>query len=276
MGESRLKASVTQKLIAEHPECYFCGGTRAATTREHMPPKALFDNSHRPDKLVMPACSECNRKTSTADLVAAVVSRWSYYRDKTEGDDHKRLLRQIRIQHPVLIDEWTKLGPVGRKKAKQHLRSFGVQVPYDAGIATIGPETIRYLNLFAHKAVLALYFEHFRRPLPPSGGLCAYWKSKEDFAKDGVPEEILEILPKWASLAQGRWDTREIFQYRFDVNPQAGLFGCLAKLRNGLFVVGFAATDPSILTPDVTNGQEWLCPADADTLLALERFRKKL
>jgi hypothetical protein len=33
-------------------------------TREHMPPKSLFDGSHRPDKLVMPACHVCNNNTS--------------------------------------------------------------------------------------------------------------------------------------------------------------------------------------------------------------------
>jgi hypothetical protein len=147
-----------------------------------------------------------------------------------------------------LIEEWTKLtGPVERKKARQHLRNHGVPVPYDAGVVTIGPETIKYLNLFAHKAVLALYFEHFRTPLPMSGGLSAYWKTKEDFAKDGIPPELLRIMPRGGSLQQGKWDTRETFEYRYDANIQDGLFGCLARLRTGLFVMGFAATDPSIL-----------------------------
>src|ERR1700732_1816064 len=50
MGEAKLKKSATQRLVAQYPECCFCGGIRAANTREHMPPKALFDSSHRPDK----------------------------------------------------------------------------------------------------------------------------------------------------------------------------------------------------------------------------------
>ena len=72
-GEVRAKKTATEKLIREYPECCFCAGTRRATTREHMPPKSLFDGSRRPDKLVMPSCDDCNRNTSTADLTASLV-----------------------------------------------------------------------------------------------------------------------------------------------------------------------------------------------------------
>jgi hypothetical protein len=50
-----------------------------------------------------------------------------------------------------------------------HLRKHGVQAPADAGLVFIGPLTIRQLNLFAHKVALALYFEHFKVPLPEIG-----------------------------------------------------------------------------------------------------------
>jgi hypothetical protein len=34
----------------------------------------------------MPACNECNRETSTADLVAAIISRWTYTTYQRETD----------------------------------------------------------------------------------------------------------------------------------------------------------------------------------------------
>jgi hypothetical protein len=34
-------------------------------------------------------------------------------------------------------------------------RTYEMSVPHDAGVAPIGPLTIRQLNLFAHKAMLA-------------------------------------------------------------------------------------------------------------------------
>ncbi|MFZ2652033.1 MAG: hypothetical protein WA210_18195, partial [Burkholderiaceae bacterium] len=95
MGEAKTRKSATAKFIAEFPDCCFCGGARPALTREHMPPKSLFNNSHRPDKLVMPACVECNKGTSTSDLVAAIVSRWNYNADDVELSDHHGLLQRV-------------------------------------------------------------------------------------------------------------------------------------------------------------------------------------
>src|SRR5712671_1836587 len=103
MGEARRKQSATQEFIQKFPDCFFCGGRRPSATREHMPPKSLFDNSHRPNKLVMPACSKCNRETSTADLTAAMISRWDYFGSPQSNYDHGRLAAQVRRQAPQLI-----------------------------------------------------------------------------------------------------------------------------------------------------------------------------
>ena len=56
----------------------------------------------------MPACDECNGGTSTADLTAAVVSRWDYNSPPQERSDHARLAAQVWRQAPELIAEWTK------------------------------------------------------------------------------------------------------------------------------------------------------------------------
>jgi hypothetical protein len=273
MGEAKRRQSATQKFIEQYPACCFCGGLRQATTREHMPPKSLFDDSHRPDKFVMPACKECNGGTSTADLTAAIVSRWVYDSAPQESADHTRLAAQVRKQAPELIAEWTKLDTEQRKEARLHLIKHGVHVPLDAGLASIGPVTIRQLNLFAHKAVLALYFEHFRQPLPNAGRICAYWKTKEDFARDGIPPVVLDMLPGYGTLMQGKWNERETFEYRHAMNIQNGLSGCLARLRRGLFVTGFAVAEKGALP---SNETDWVIPCELLASLDTPRFQKKL
>lgn len=261
MGEAKLKKSTTQRFIAQYPLCALCGGDRASQTREHMPPKSLFDNSHRPDKLVMPACDQCNRGTSTADLTASMVSRWNYHSPEQERDDHSKLVRQVKIQAPNLLDEWTSLSRdrSSREKAIEHLRSYGVPVPDDAGIASIGKQTIKQLNIFAHKAVLCLYFERIKAPLSNAGLVSAFWRSKEDFAKEGVPAIFFELLPDYATLIQGSWNASETFEYRSAVNNQDGLFGCLARFRTGLYVAGFAVADASRLTAPADS--DWIKPS---------------
>jgi hypothetical protein len=277
MGESKRKRSATAAFIEKYPDCYFCGGQRRAVTREHMPPKSLFDNSHRPDKLVMPACDACNRGTSTADLTASIVSRWNYYSTVQEDHDHSKLIAQVRRQAPDLIKEWTELAfadPDEKERARQHLRKYGMHVQHDAAVISIGPVTIRLLNLFSHKAVLALHFEHFKQPLPTTGRVCAYWKTKEDFANGGVPPRLLEILPEYGTLIQGKWNEHETFEYRYASNNEHGLFGCMAKLRRGLFVAGFTVTDASVIPPD--DDVEWIIPNDPAVLTEEARLLQKL
>jgi hypothetical protein len=176
MGDAKRKRSATQRFIETYPQCCFCGGIRPTTTREHMPPKALFDRSHRPDDLVMPACKECNNQTSTADAVVSILSRWKTS-DMTvaEKDDHKRLADGLKRSHPEIVDEWTGMSLLDRLKAKRDFIKDGISVPGDAGLLRIGPLTIRQLNLWAHKAALGLYFDHFRKLLPNTGRFCAYF-----------------------------------------------------------------------------------------------------
>jgi hypothetical protein len=260
MGEAKLKKSATTKFITQYPRCALCGGERASTTREHMPPKSLFDNSHRPDKLVMPACHPCNNGTSKADLTAAMVSRWNYYSSQQERDDHSKLVRQVKIQAPELLDEWTaiNLNPANRKEAIEHLRSYGVQVPDDAGVASIGKHTIRQLNIFAHKATLCLYFERKKEPVRNAGLVSAHWRSKEDFAKDGVPSLFFELFPDYATLVQGKWNSAETFEYRYALNSSDGLFGCLARFRTGLYIAGFVIADAGRVTEALDH--DWIKP----------------
>lgn len=277
MGEAKRKQSATQAFIAKYPDCFFCAGRRRSATREHMPPKSLFDRSHRPDKLVMPACSECNRGTSTADLTASVISRWDYFASEQSNYDHRRLTAQVRMQAPELMEEWGELANTNdheKERARQHLRDYGVPVPEDAGVATIGPITISQLNLFSHKVALALHFEHRKAPLADVGRVSAYWKTKEDFAPTGIPSGLLQILPGYGTLMQGRWNERETFEYRHAVNIEEGLFGCLARFRRGLFVIGFTVLDPRVLPQD--DDGDWVEPLDASDLLVLPRFRRKL
>ncbi len=258
VGEAKLKKSTTQKFIEQFPLCALCGGDRRAATRGHMPPKSLFDQSLRPDKLVMPACKECNGSTSKADLTAAMVSRWNYNSPEQERTDHSRLANQVRKQAPELIEEWTKMDRLDRQGAMEHLRRYGVKVPDDAGLVTIGAHTIEQLNIFAHKATLCLYFEHFRKPLSNFGGVSAHWRTKEDFSKDGVPPELLAIMPKYGTLTQGKWNSSETFEYRYDLNEKDGLFACLARLRTGLFISGFAVHDVGVVAGELEG--DWIKP----------------
>ena len=187
--------------------------------------------------------------------------------------DHRKLVARVRKTHPELIGEWTSLKNDERFPARNHLLRYGVAVPADAALATVGPLTIRQLTLFAHKATLGLYFEHFKAPLPDKGRFCAFWRTKEDFAKEGIPPMLLEMMKQYGTLEQGKWNAHEIFEYRFETNKSDGLFACLARLRGNLFVTGLAGNDV-----DGLEGLDagWIKPTDLLGILTDARFEKKL
>ena len=264
MGEARRNRRDTARFIQDFPDCCICGGARKAVTREHMPPKSLFDNKHRPDKLVMPACDICNSGTSTADLVTSMISRWDYGNTPNERNDHTKLAARIKRQAPEIVAEWLK--PIDKSRARAHLENHGVPVPTGAALLTIGPMTIRQLNLFAHKAVLCLYFEHFKKIVSSSGAICAYWRSKEDFARGGVPPMLLDLMKKYGTLEQGKWNAHETFEYRYELNAEQSLFACLARLRGRFYITGFATNNFAA----VTEGRDdWISPNNL-----LEEFGK--
>lgn len=232
----------------------------------------MFDGSHRPDKLIMPACDECNRSTSTADLTASIISRWGYDSGSLEILDHGRLASQMRRQAPQLIAEFTRLNKEEQAAARSKLIEQGVSVPANAPIASLGDLTIRQLNLFAYKVVLALWFEHSRIPLSDKGRCCAFWRTKEDVARGGIPHMLLDILPEYDTLIQGRWNEHKTFEYRHARNQEDGIFGCFARFRR-LFAIGFAVADGQALPAEESD---WIKPSELLTSVDSPRFAKKL
>jgi hypothetical protein len=261
MGQGKIKKRSTSEFILNFPLCSLCGGDRPTASREHMPPRSLFDNKHRPDKLVMPACNECNSATSTSDLTVSLLSRWGMDISPQAQVDHTKLSAQMKLQAPELVREWLSVDtPSQQIRARAHLARNGVNAPAGAKFTTIGPLTIRQLNIFAHKATLALYFEHFKQPLKNTGRVQAIWKTKEDFYERGIPPELLSLMERYGTLTQGKWDASETFEYRYDLHAIDGLFGCFARFRQGFFVLGFAVADAKTLTDNPDIDGEWIGP----------------
>ncbi|VTZ22345.1 conserved hypothetical protein [Methylocella tundrae] len=273
MGE---KKSATKRLLEKYAYCCLCGGGVKANTREHVPPKALFDRSHRPNQMVVPACSACNEGTRTGDTVAAIVARWGFSEPTTaEREDSQRLIRGIANNHPDIQLEWLQnSGSVSQRQARRHLASYGAPIPNEAKFITIGPATLPYLNQFALKLTLGIYFEQTLRCFPSTGLFRAFLRFKEDFRGTGLPQKIIDIAGDPLALAQGAWNTREQFEYRAKYNPENGLFIHASRLRMGLFIVGMASEDRSVLPNELIA--DWISPGPLSKILDDPHYRDKL
>jgi hypothetical protein len=178
------------------------------------------------------------------------------------------------MHSPELHKEWIENWSVAdQAAARRHLQRHGVMVPSDARTATIGPLNIRQLNLFSYKLALGLYFEHFRIPLRNAGRISAIWRTAEDFSRKGIPPLLLDMMQRYGTLQQGKWNERETFEYRYEVNENDGLFACLAKLRGRFFIAGFAVTDPDLMVDDPEG---WIKPCDLLDIVDAPGFNIRL
>jgi hypothetical protein len=110
-------------------------------------------------------------------------------------------------------------------------------------------------------------------PLTDAGRVYGSWVTKEDLAGKGIPPIFFDMLPGYGTLVQGRWNERETFEYHHAANLEEGLFGCFARFRKGLFVMGFAASDASRIPAD---DLDWIKPSQLLTMSNDPRFRKRI
>jgi hypothetical protein len=272
MGEHQLKQSATQKFLQKYPFCCLCGGATPATTREHVPPKALFDRSHRPDRLVVPACRVCNNVTSTGDLLVSLIARWEFEElSGIQSSDHAKLAAQLRRQAPDVLCEWLSAGAIERKRVRRTFESRGMALPNQA-YSKLSSKTWPHLHLFAHKLTLGLYFERTKRCLSSPGAARAWVRLKEAVALEGIPQEVLHLVGSPTPLVQGQWTTAGQFEWREAYNKEEGVYLHVSKLRAGSFIVGVVVEDIKSLGELDTS--EWVQPGALSDILKMERLKK--
>ena len=84
-----------RQFLKTHTHCAFCGGSALATTIEHCPPRAMFQNRQWPEGFEFPSCKSCNLGTSDQDLLIAMLARMDPFRGK--GDEDGKLTGLMRM-----------------------------------------------------------------------------------------------------------------------------------------------------------------------------------
>ncbi len=112
------RVSRKKRFLMEHPLCCFCGGTRRATTLDHVPPKACFPIGFWPEQFEFPSCSQCNNGTSRQDTIFGYYSILLDFNEANRtAEDQNRLLHlgeEIGKRYPEALPDVTKQKPVYR------------------------------------------------------------------------------------------------------------------------------------------------------------------
>jgi hypothetical protein len=176
------------------PLCAICG-ERDGTTRDHVPPKAIFPKP-RPNNLVtVPACLECNNGASDNDDLFKV-----FLSLQAAGNNEiaRRLFQEKTVR---TLKRSQSLLALILEEAKE------LQIINNQG--NIETRTGILWNSAAHDAVMertirGLYFHHSGSPIPIDTNLAVQWLH-------GVPEEILPSLHLFNEVVLG--DNQVTYKY---------------------------------------------------------------
>jgi hypothetical protein len=112
------RLSKKARFLLEHRFCCFCGGTRAATTLDHVPPKACFPVGMWPDEFEFPSCNTCNNGTSKHDMIFGFYSMLLVFNEANRTPGDRKRLQQLKTdilqRHPDAFPDLQNGEPIHR------------------------------------------------------------------------------------------------------------------------------------------------------------------
>lgn len=250
MGEGkRRRQTLTERLKAE-PRCIYCAGPNE--TEEHMPPRIMFLRKDRPQGMEFAACEACNGGTSGADAVAAFMAKMRIHEDGTGRhlQENLSLKGTIEQKAPGVLEE---LFDRDDKISNTLVRSPGGILVPSVKVMADGPLLKAYLQAFAAKLAMALYREHIGEALPLDGYVGTAHFLNAGLAAENA-ERMLQTLPVFDTLKQGRKDAGAQFGYRYNTDEKS-IIAALVRFHEGLFVFLVASSESRArnLNPDNVN-----------------------
>jgi hypothetical protein len=225
--------------------CVFCGGVKAATTIDHMPPRNMFDGKDRPAGLEFAACAPCNNGAGRTDLVCALIGRiYPDSRDPAALAELQGYLRAVKNNVPGLLEE---MQPHAAR-AKLGAQRLGLSVGEGGLLSIGGPIATAHMEAFGARMGLAMHFERTGQIVPPEGAVFVRIYSNVELFEDKVPREIFEILPESATLEQGRKTVGSQFRFGVEVTVEGSMTMSFTSFRQSFAILTITTVDLSALS----------------------------
>jgi hypothetical protein len=244
MGMSKIRK---QQFFATNPNCVFCGGSTPATTIEHCPPKAMFDNKEWPEGFEFSSCSACNNGTSDQDLIVAWMARVDFT-DQSQTSDQRTegLLKRMNLQHPNML---RKMLP-SSIEARGNNRLLGITPPKgkthtETGVINITTEMTNAIQTFAKKLAKGIYFMHTGKIFPCDGCLMLGWFTNVEFIKSSgfIPFDVIkDVAGKIPPIVRNGKSLDNRFSYKLSISAEIDLFVLQAMFGNSFGLMIFGAT----------------------------------
>jgi hypothetical protein len=215
--------------LLKHPFCAFCGGGVRATTIEHCPPRALFQNREWPEGMEFPSCDRCNQGSRDQDALVAMVARLDPFANSGDRDGRLRgLIRKVNSRFPGLFSQMMP----SATEARRANRKLGLKPPsgrthQETGVVKIPSALHDAVKVLAGKLAKGLFYVETTTVFPNDGCLLFGWFTNADVLRDGRPvlfESLKDITGKIPELRRADKDLKQQFAYKLSMSADAKLF----------------------------------------------------
>ncbi|MBW6420237.1 hypothetical protein KX729_02175 [Rhizobium sp. XQZ8] len=209
MGDSK---NYRRKFFSDHPVCCFCGGGRAIEEIEHIPPRFMFINKHRPSGFEFPTCIECNRASRKTDTVVSFLTKFASIQNLSEKyhSDFEATAKGLLRNCPETYDEILS----GRFGNRQEEKRYKKTHNEDVVIVSLGPKQREHINLFGLKLTLAAYYLVSGNIASSDAYITIYIHTSKNLIENTIPQQ-LNFLGEFHTMQQGNWSVPDQFSYRY-------------------------------------------------------------
>lgn len=242
MGNRR---HLREAFFKAHPNCCFCGGGTVATEEDHIPARSLFRRREWPAGYAFPACSACNRESSSDELAMGFLVRITISDLDAEGE--RELERAMEKLHDRRPDWIAGMKAMNRVETRRHLRERGLSLETFRGIelsvVTMPPDLVAVPERYASKLGKALYYKHTGRILPSSGFVKVAVFPNAEFMASSFPRDSFSILTTVPGISRSGRSLADQFAYRYAVVEEGAAAAFLVQFGESVAIAIFMYWD---------------------------------
>ena len=213
---------------------------------DHVPSKQTFRLKSRPQGLEFPACDQCNQSTGSHESVAALMARAMAgrpYNDQETKEIRKLLLAVDSNRHGLLQE----LVPNWQQQYDFDNLNHPAKPLGGGPINANGPLLNQSMQIVGAKLCKALHYQHTNKIVPKTGVIYVRWYSNYDRITGSIPDTLINQLPEPRTLAQGKWNVSDQFEYSFNVSEDGKLGIYFATFQQSFAICGFVSSERGIL-----------------------------
>lgn len=216
---SKSKARKLQ-FFNNHPFCCFCGGAEAATTEDHIPGRAIFENRVWPEGYVFPACQKCNAESSDDEIVVSIIGTISENHKKTDTQtkEFKRRIANFARQRPDLYQSLKFLSRSSEiQKFKQNnIPAWNPNTNLQRKMVLMPKEMMEMTSNFGIKLGKALHYLHSGKIVPQAAIIKSKAFTNAEITKlDEDFTEKINLIPHAPGIVRSTKPLNDQFAYKY-------------------------------------------------------------